>query len=78
MQRLYPHVSGDTAEFECIAVCMIYEMKKLLMIFDRHTNLKYKYGNHNFRFGGYYVDREEEMGIKEYIKNQLEENIMSE
>ena len=30
--------------------------KSALMIFDRHTNLKYKYGNRNFWCRGYYVD----------------------
>ena len=30
--------------------------KSALMIFDRHANLKYKYGNRNFRCRGYYVD----------------------
>ncbi|TCP13307.1 putative transposase [Bisgaardia hudsonensis] len=29
--------------------------KSLLMIFERHTNLKYKYGNRNFWSKGYYV-----------------------
>lgn len=27
-----------------------------LIIFDRHANLKYKYGNRHFWCGGYYVD----------------------
>jgi len=30
--------------------------KSSLMIFDRHTNLKYKYGNRQFWCKGYYVD----------------------
>lgn len=30
--------------------------KSSLMIFDRHANLKYKYGNRNFWCRGYYVD----------------------
>jgi len=30
--------------------------KSSLMIFDRHANLKYKYGNRHFRCRGYYVD----------------------
>ena len=30
--------------------------KSALMIFDRHANLKYKYGNRNFWFRGYYAD----------------------
>ena len=30
--------------------------KSALMIFDRHANLKYKYGNRHFWAIGYYVD----------------------
>lgn len=30
--------------------------KSSLMIFDRHANLKYKYGSRNFWCRGYYVD----------------------
>lgn len=45
------------------------------MIFDKHANLKYKYGNRHFWCRGYYVDTvgRYEGGIKEYIRNQLEE-----
>ena len=51
--------------------------KSALMIFDRHANLKYKYGNRNFWCRGYYVDTvgKNERMIKEYIQNQLEEDI---
>ena len=50
--------------------------KSALMIFDRHANLKYKYGNRNFWCRGYYVDTvgKNEKMIKEYIRNQLEED----
>ena len=50
--------------------------KSELMIFDRHANLKYKYGNRNFWCRGYYVDTvgKNEKKIREYIKNQLEED----
>ena len=45
------------------------------MIFDRHANLKYKYGNRHFWCRGYYVDTvgKYEGAIKEYIRNQLQE-----
>ncbi len=46
------------------------------MIFDRHANLKYKYGNRHFWCRGYYVDtvgRNKER-ITEYIRNQLQED----
>ena len=50
--------------------------KSSLMIFDRHANMKYKYGNRHFWCRGYYVDtvgRNKER-IAEYIRNQLQED----
>ena len=51
--------------------------KSSLMIFDRHANLKYKYGNRQFWCRGYYVDTvgRNKKAIQEYIKNQLQEDI---
>ena len=48
--------------------------KSSLMIFDRHANLKYKYGSRHFWCRGYYVDTvgRNKKVIAEYIKNQLE------
>lgn len=53
--------------------------KSSLMIFDRHANLKYKYGNRQFWCKGYYVDTvgRNEKAIREYVKNQLQEDIAS-
>ena len=53
--------------------------KSALMIFDRHANLKYRYGRRNFWARGYFVDTvgRNEKVIKEYIKNQLEEDYMA-
>lgn len=50
--------------------------KSALMIFDRHANLKYKYGKRNFWARGYFVDTvgKNERIIKEYIQKQLEED----
>ena len=47
------------------------------MIFDRHANLKYKYGNRHFWCRGYYVYTvgQNKKAIEEYIKNQLQEDI---
>ena len=44
------------------------------MIFDKHADLKYKYGNRHFWCRGYYVDTvgRYEGAIKEYIRNQLQ------
>ena len=53
--------------------------KSSLMIFDRHANLKYKYGSRHFWCRGYYVDTvgKNTEKIAEYIRNQLQEDIMS-
>ena len=50
--------------------------KSSLMIFDRHANLKYKYGNRHFWARGYYADTvgRNKKQIEEYIKHQLEED----
>ena len=50
--------------------------KSSLMIFDRHANLKYKYGNRHFWCRGYYVDTvgKNTAKIREYIRNQLAED----
>ena len=50
--------------------------KSSLMIFDRHANLKYKYGSRHFWCRGYYVDTvgRNKKVIAEYIKNQLTED----
>ena len=51
--------------------------KSSLMIFDRHANLKYKYGNRHFWCQGYYIDTvgKNKKAIEEYIKKQLQEDI---
>jgi len=53
--------------------------KSSLQIFDRHANLKYKYGNRQFWCTGYYVDTvgRNRKAIEEYIRNQLQEDIAS-
>ena len=50
--------------------------KSTLMIFDRHANLKYKFGNRHFWAKGYFVDTvgKNEKRIREYIQNQLQED----
>ena len=51
--------------------------KSSLMIFDRHANLKYRYGNREFWCRGYYVDTvgKNKKAIEEYIKHQLQEDV---
>lgn len=52
--------------------------KSSLMIFDRHANLKYKYGNRHFWCRGYYIDTvgKNTKKIEEYIRTQLQEDIV--
>ena len=54
--------------------------KSSLMIFDRHANLKYKYGNLKFWCRGFYVDTvgRNQKRIEEYIRNQLQEDMIAE
>ena len=52
--------------------------KSALMIFDRHANLKYKFGNRHFWSEGYYVSTVglNEATIKKYIQDQEKYDIM--
>ena len=51
--------------------------KSALMMFDRHANLKYKYGNRHFWAEGYYVSTVglNEAAIKKYIQEQEKHDI---
>jgi len=51
--------------------------KSSLMIFERHANLKYKYGNRHFWCRGYFVDTvgKNAKKIEEYIRSQLQEDL---
>ena len=53
--------------------------KSTLMIFERHANMKYKFGNRKFWARGYFVDTvgKNEKAIREYIQNQLIEDKLS-
>jgi len=54
----------------------ILKNKSAVMIFDRHANLKYRYGSRNFWARGYFADTvgKNETVIANDIKNQLEED----
>ena len=53
--------------------------KSSLMIFERHANLKYRYGNRVFQAKGYYVSTvgKNKRKIEEYIRNQIQEDMIS-
>lgn len=52
--------------------------KSTLMVFERHANLKYKYGNRKFWCKGYYVSTVglNEKKISKYIREQQDEDMM--
>ena len=56
----------------------ILKGKSSLIIFQRWSNLKYKFGQRSFWCRGYYVDTvgKNEKRIAEYVKNQLQEDMM--
>lgn len=53
--------------------------KSILIIFERHANLKYKYGNRVFWCREYYVSTVEnnKSAVYNYVENQLKEDMMS-
>ena len=60
-----------------VSQIMVYlKGKSSIMIFDRHANLKYKYGNRKFWCMGYFVSAvgKNEKKIAEYVRNQLKED----
>ena len=52
--------------------------KSSLMIFERHANLKYKYGNRNFWAKGFYVSTVglDTNKVQEYIRSQEKEDMI--
>ena len=79
MSRSYPHAGMHTPSLSAVQFMGYLKGKRSLMIFDRHANLKYKYGNRHFWYRGYYVDTvgRNKKAIEEYIKNQLQEDIVA-
>ena len=81
LPRSYSHVSEyTTPKLRVFLLFMGYlKGKSSLMIFDRHANLKYKYGNRKFWCRGFYVDTvgRNQKRIEEYIRNQLQEDVIA-
>ena len=78
MSRSHTSNARDTSKVQCNVSEIVGYLKgkSTLMIFERHANLKYRYGNRSFWCRGYYVDTvgKNEKKIKEYIENQLQED----
>ncbi len=53
--------------------------KSTRMIFERHTNLKYKYGRRIFRAKGYYVSTvgRNKAAVQKYIRDQENEDMVA-
>ena len=53
-------------------------VSSFMMMFDRHANLKYKFGNRHFWAEGYYVSTVgfNEATVKKYIQEQERKDIM--
>ncbi len=52
--------------------------KSSLIIFERHAQMKYKYGNRKFWCKGYFVDTvgRNKKTIQEYIQQQMQEDMV--
>lgn len=68
-------VSRDTAEVEYIKRSSLYQRESALMIYDRHPEIKARWGERHLWARGYYVETvgniNEEV-IKRYISEQEE------
>ncbi len=71
-ERPYPHASEHTTKVQRVEFMGYLKGKSSLMIFDRHANLKYKFGNRHFWAEGYYVSTVgmNEATIAKYIREQ--------
>ena len=72
----HSHAGEYPAELERVAIHGVSEGERSLMIFDRHANMKYKYGNRHFWCRGYYVNTvgANKKAVEEYIRHQLDED----
>lgn len=79
MPRSHTYVCKYTTQNMHIIVHGILKGKSTLIIFERHANLKYKYGNRVFWCTGYYVSTvgNNKTVVYRYVENQLKEDMMS-
>ena len=76
MPRSHTHAVVDSPQDECFGFRRLSQRKSTLILFERHGNLKYKYGSRSFWCRGYYVDTagKNTKKIAEYIRGQLKED----
>ena len=79
MQGSHPHAGEYSPKSEVSQFMGYLKGKSALMIFDRHANLKYKYGNRHFWCRGYYVDTvgRNKDRIARYIREQLQSDVVA-
>ena len=72
----YSYVGGDTTKSASDFMGYL-KGKSTMIIFERYSNLKYKYGNRHFWCRGYYVGTvgKNAKEIQEYIRNQIQEDL---
>ena len=80
VDHIHMLISFPPPKYSIAQVVGYLKGKSSLMIFDKFANLKYKYGNRHFWCKGYYISTvgRNEKKIKEYIQNQLQEDMASE
>ena len=76
MPRSHPYVGKDSPKYSVSEIVGYLKGKSSLMTFEKHTNLKYKYGNRHFWCRGYYVDTDGKnaKAIAEYIRHPLDKD----
>ena len=75
----YVHLLLEISPKTSVSYFMGYLKGKIsLMIFEKHSNLKYKFGNRNFWATGYYISTVglNEATIRKYIREQENEDKM--
>lgn len=75
----YVHLLLEISPKTSVSYFMGYlKGKSSLMIFEKHSNLKYKFGNRNFWATGYYISTVglNEATIRKYIREQENEDKM--
>lgn len=75
----YVHLLLEISPKTSVSYFMGYlKGKSSLMIFEKHSNLKYKFGNRNFWATGYYISTVglNESTIRKYIREQENEDKM--
>src|SRR5699024_12151886 len=74
----YGHIFVKIPTKKSVSCFMGYlKGKSAIMMFDKHANLKYKFGNRHFCSEGYYVSTVglNEATIKKYIQDQEKHDI---